>query len=216
MTREEYKKRFNILNYFFTEAYLSFYIWKGLQDKAFEKTFLENPRFWSATLLAIENTWLSGLAKIYEDSEYSKKAKVISVYALLPYQTDSVRAAKVQNILELNSNVIKNIIILRQHQLAHNNAQHLMNPKAILKRFPIVYADVEKLLLSSGEILSNLNPDKGYGYEYKMWADDCEHDGKDVIKKLQYYSKLRREHYDKLKRGEIDDWQFPPTQSLAN
>lgn len=216
MTKKEYAERFAKLYNLFSEIYVIFYSWKSLQDKAFEQTYSENKHFWSAVLRALENSWFTGFAKIYEDSQYSEDAKVISVYALLPYQTDSKRAAKVQDILKDNSAVIKSIKILRQNQLAHNNAEHLMNPKAILSKFPIKYSEVENLLLSSSEILSNLNPKKGHRYAYKVLADDCGHDGKDIIKKLKYYSKLRQEHYDKLKRQETDDWHFPPVENQTN
>ena len=210
MTQKECAERFEKLYNLFTETYLNFYTWKGLQDKAFEKTFAENSHFWTAVLFALQNSWLTGLAKIFENSTFSKKAQVISVYALLPHQTDTTRAAKVQNTLTLNAGVIKGIQQLRNNQLAHNNTRHLLKPKLILSKFPIKYAEVEQLLLLSGEILSDLNPKKGHGYAYKMLADDSENDGKQIVKKLQYYSKLHREHLDKFRRREIHDHRFPP------
>lgn len=210
MIKEEYIKRFKKLHNLFTEIYLSFYIWKGLQDKSFEQTFSENLNFWFATLSALENNWLTGFAKIYEDSKFSKKGQVISVYALLPFQVDIVRAKNIKKILNFNDRIIKSIRKLRDNQLGHNNTEHLLKPKELLRKFPIKYDDVERLLLLSGEILSNFNPDIGWRYDYENWAKDCENDAKQVIKKLQYYSKLQKNHLDKVIRGEISDYHFPP------
>lgn len=211
MSSSDYEKRFQQLYKLFSEVYIMFYVWKGLQDKSFEKTYSENSAFWSAVLRALENNWLTGLAKIYEYSKYSKAAKVISVYALLPYQADTARAIKALKIIKKNSKVIEGIEKLRHHQLAHNNASHLINPKKILRKFPIIYKEAEELIIASGDILSNLNPQKSVGYAYKMLADDCEADGKHIIKKLRYYSQLHEEWIEKIKKREVSPMdKFPP------
>ena len=209
MTSKEYSRRFEQLYRLFSEAYLVFYVWKGLQDKAFEKTFSENPGFWNATLFSLENCWLTGLARIYENSRFSQSSKVISVFALLPHQTDMARATKVRSMLKGNTRIIENIQKLRHNQLAHNNAKHLLKPKVLLNKFPIKYREAEKLLTLSGEILSNLHPKTGRGYAYKMLAEGSENESKHVVKKLQYYSKLHDEHWEKFKRGEVSDLRFP-------
>ena len=210
MNPKEYSEQFNKLYNLLTEACLNFYVWKGLQDKNFEKTFAENSYFWSAVLFSLENNWLTSLAKLYENSSFSKKAKIISVYALLPHQTDRMRAVKVQSILILNTNVIKNIKKLRDNQLAHNNAKHLLDPKVILKKFPINYGKVEQLLSATNQILSNLNPKTGHGHMYKMLVDDSENDGKQVVNKLEYHSKLNKAHLEKFRKGEVSSHRLPP------
>jgi hypothetical protein len=208
MNSEEYSNRFEKLYKLFSEAYLNFFVWKGLQDKMFEEVFSENSGFWNSVLFSLESCWLTQLAKIYESSSYSKKSEVISVYALLPHQKDLERASLVTNILDRNGEVIQNIQRLRDNQLAHNNAKHLQKPSVILSKFPIKYADVEGLLSATGEILSNLHPATGHGYAYAMLAGDAENDGRRVVKKLQYYSKLHREHLEKFRRGEVGSPHF--------
>ena len=210
MSLEKYSERFERLYKLFSDTYLVFYVWKGLQDKAFEKTYSKNVAFWNATLLSLENCWLTQLARIYENSKYSGRAAVISVYALLPYQSDKERAEIVQNILNENKEIVNNIQRLRDNQLAHNNANHLIEPSKILTRFPVKYVEVENLLKLTGEILSNLNPKQGHAYAYEMLAEDSERDGKSVVKKLEYYEKLHKNHLDRFVGGEIDNPRFPP------
>ncbi len=210
MNLNDYTKRFEKCYQIFSETFLSFFVWKGLQDKDFEKTYSENNYFWSAILRSLENDWLTNLAKIYEESRYSKENEVISVYALVSYQADLDRAVKVRQILEVNADIIKNIQILRHNQLAHNNAEHLLKPETLLEKFPIEYNKVEQLVLLTDEVLSNLHPETGHGYIYKMLSEDAVNDSKNIIKKLQYYSKLHHNHSEKFRCGEVNDWKFPP------
>jgi hypothetical protein len=86
----------------------------------------------------------------------------------------------------------------------------IIETKDLLVKFPIQYKKIEKLLLLSNEILSNLNPKKGNAYTYEMLSKDSANDSESIIKKLQYYSLLRRQHFEKLKRGEVKDYRFPP------
>jgi hypothetical protein len=129
---------------------------------------------------------------------------------LFPHQKDKKRAKIVENILKKNESIIKSVARLRDHQLAHNIASHSLKPKDLLVKFPIQYKKIEKLLLLSNEILSNLNPKKGNAYTYEMLSKDSANDSESIIKKLQYYSLLRRQHFEKLKRGEVKDYRFPP------
>lgn len=213
MNSREYSEGFEKIYKLFTEAYLVFYVWKGLEDKSFEKTYSRNVAFWNATLLSLENCWLTQLARIYENSKYSDDATVISVYALLPHHTDEERTKNVQNILSENKEIVDNIQRLRHNQLAHNNAKHLQEPSKILTKFPVKYTDVERLLKLTGEILSNLNPKPGHAYAYEMLAENSERDGKSVVEKLEYYEKLHKKHLDRFVGGEIDDPIFPTKET---
>lgn len=207
---KDYSKKLNKLFNLISEAHLNFYTWKSLQDEAFEPIFSEDPYFWNAVLFSLEYSWLSDIAKIYENSTYSKKSKVISVYALWPNQIDPTKSAKIKKILTSNGSTIKSIQLLRHNQLAHNNVDYLLHPKILLRKFPIKYGDAEKLLLISGELLSLLDLREGHAYSFKPFIQDCESSGKHVIEKIRYFSKLRREHSDKFVRREIDDPHFPP------
>lgn len=214
MKIEEYTKRFEKLYSLFTEAYLYFYVWKALQEKEYEKIYQKNSSFWSAVLHSLENTWLSFLAKIYEDSKYSRGNLIISVQALIPFQSDEVRASQAQEIIDNNGVIITNLVELRHNQLAHNNADHLLNPSKILGKHPIKYSEVEDLLKISSEVLSLLNPNTGHGYVYDAFADGCKNDVKNVLAKLEYFESLKSEHLEKFTREEIEDPRFPPGRIL--
>jgi len=209
MSQKKYKDCFEKLYSLFTEAYLTFYVWKGLQEKEFEQIFRENNNFWSAILFALENTWLTSLAKLYEESNYSKRSTIISVYSLVPHQADAMRGKQARDSLKQHEGTIQNVRILRNNQLAHNNTEHLLNPKNILRKYPIKYTQVEELMEISVYLLSYLHPDTGHGYSFEGFAEGCQRDAKSMITKLEYFSKKKAEHRDKFLRGEVHSPQFP-------
>lgn len=209
MKENEYKKRFEKLYNRITEAIVVFNVWKGLQNKEFEPTFKKNNNFWLAVLRSLEDNYLTLLAKIFEKSKYSEQNKIISVYSVIKYQSDTERAAKARLILDKNQKVIKNIQILRHNKLAHDNASFAFNPSIVLEKFPIKYGEIEDLLKISNELLSALNPDSGHGYLFDTLTEDSQNDSRDIIKKLKYYSKRQKIHFDNLKKGMVSNPRFP-------
>ncbi len=65
LTDKQYKEYFEKLYSLLSDAFLTFYVWKGLQGKEYEDIYKENTNFWSATLISLQNSWLISLAKIY-------------------------------------------------------------------------------------------------------------------------------------------------------
>ena len=215
MDKSEYKDRFDSLYSNLLGACATFYTWKGLQDKSYEPTYGHAIYFWSATLIALQNEWLLSLAKCFEESSFSKRNKVISVYALLKHHPDSARAKQVEDFLKKHSKVIRPISRLRDNQLAHFNAKHLKNPAKLLKRFPIDYGEVEDLLNGFPELISLLNPaEERISYGLDNYTKTPEYEAKHIMTKIQHFDHLEKEHLDKFVSGEINDPFYPPRKTL--
>lgn len=214
MNNIEYKNRFNSLYSNLLGACATFYTWKGFQDKSYESIYGRAIYFWSATLIALQNEWLLSLAKCFEESSFSKRNKIISVYALLKYHPDSARAKHVEDFLKKHSKVIRPISRLRDNQLAHLNAKHLKNPTKLLKQFPIDYGEVEDLLKGFPELISLLNPESGIGYGLDNYTKTPEYEAKHIMTKIQHFDHLEQGHLDKFVSGEIDDPFYPPRKTL--
>lgn len=205
-----YKKRFDQLYKTLLWVSATFYSWKGLQNAQYESTYNQEKTFWSVVLSALQDEWLISLAKCFEDSRFSKRNKVVSVYALLQYHPDPIRARKAGSLLQKHKAVLFNISQLRHRQLAHLNAEHLANPKALLRGHPIVYGHVEALLQEFPELISLLNPESGIGYSLGGFVKDPESEAIHVMDKLQYVREKEKEHLDRYSAGEIDDPFFLP------
>ena len=210
MNKTEYKKRFNRLYSNLLGASAAFYAWKGLQNKNYESLYARANYFWGAVLIALQNEWLLGLAKCFEDSKYSKDGKVISVQALLAHHPDSIRAGEVEDILRKHRKVILSISRLRDHQLAHLNAGHLASPSTLLKKFPIKYEEVEDLLKDFPEVISLLDPESGIYYVLDNYTKEPEREAKNIMEKISYFYKKEKEHLDKFVAGEVNNHSFPP------
>lgn len=214
MNKKEYEKMFDKTYKFLSEIHLIFYVWKSLQIKDYENIYKKNNSFWLAVLRSLEYSWLSKLSKIYEDSSYSKidckkDRQVLSIYLLVDFHYDKVRAKKVRQILDKNQSVLKNLKKLRQKDLAHNDIKHTMNPQKLLKKYPVKYIEIENLLKESGEILSNLHVEEKHGFLFD-WADkQYQDDVKYFVKKIKYFDNQHKDHFEKFKKGLIDDPVFP-------
>ncbi|MDO8481551.1 MAG: hypothetical protein Q7S75_00535 [bacterium] len=209
MNKTEYKDRFDRLYSNLLGACAAFYTWKGLQEKSYESVYSREVYFWSATLIALQNEWLLSLAKCFEESSYSKRNKVISVYALLKHHPDPARAQEVKGFLGKHKKVIGPISRLRDNQLAHLNAEHLKNPTKLLKKFPIDYGDVEDLFNDFPILFSALNPTSGIGYGLDNYTKQPVYEAKHTMTKIQHFNKLEKEHLDKFVAGEIDNPMYP-------
>lgn len=201
ISSKEYKNRFEKLYQLLTRAHLCFYVWKGLQNKEYQPQFDRDNNFWSATLYSLEEAWLQSLANIYENSKYSEKDKIISVYSLVRNQKDKKRKVIAQTIIWKNRKLLKNLSVLRHHQLSHYNANHLLNSKDILRKFPIVYGDVEKLLGFTENLLHCLHPDSNHSFAFDGFDKKSEKSSSLVMKRIKYYLDQEKEHYDKTKYG---------------
>ncbi|MFA5925608.1 MAG: hypothetical protein WC831_01630 [Parcubacteria group bacterium] len=209
MNKPEHKKRFEELFRLFTEAHLCFFVWRGLQKKEYEKYWKRDSNFWNAVIYSLQRTWFQALANIYEDSSYSKKNKVISVYSLVLFQEDEKRRSELENILDSNKVVIENISKLRHHQLSHNNANFLLNPKLMLQKFPIKHGDIERLLQSTEELLRYLHPENNHSFAISGFDEKCEKDSGNIMKKIEYYLKREREHQEEIHSGKKPYSDFP-------
>lgn len=213
MTKEEYKNRFEKLYQLLTKAHLCFYVWRGLKDSKYQPQFNRNKNFWGAVMFSLESSWLQSLANIYENSDYSKKDRIISVYSLIKNQKDNQRKIKAEAIVSQNQAVINNISVLRGNQLAHFNANHLLNPESILKKYPVKYEDVEKLLGITEELLHCLHPESNHSFSFEGFDEESEKDSKRVMNKIEYFLKQEKRHYGKIRsRGDMKFIPFPPNE----
>ena len=212
MNKSEYTRRFDRLYHHLLETCSAFYSWKGLQNKDFEPIYDKAKYFWSSVLIALQNEWLINLAKCFENSTYSEKNKVVSVYALLKHHPDAIRSKMAMEIIEKHKNVISHVQILRHNQLAHLNANHLANPKKLLEKFPIKFGDIEDLISSFPELLSLLNPETGHGYQLINYTEEPEREAKHTMSEIQYFEREYNKHRERFLAGEIDDIKFPPKE----
>lgn len=213
MTEKEYKNRFDKLFQLLTRAHLCFYVWKGLQNKDYQTQFNRYKNFFGATMFALEEAWLQSLANIYEYSSYSKKDEIISVYSLIENQKDIERKNKAEILISENKTILNSFSVLRNNQLSHYNADHLSNPSEKLRKFPIKYGDVEKLLGATEELLHCLHPDNNHSFAMEGFNKGAEKDSMLIMKAIDYYLKQEKIHYDKLKEGN-EFIQFPPSENF--
>lgn len=125
---------------------------------------------------------------------------------------DQNRADEASIILEENKSAITAITRLRDNRLAHNNAEHLLNPKLLFEKFPLKKDEVEKIFDTTAKILSLLNPDKGHGYVLDLMKEDAERVTIDLIKNIQYFQKKKKEYLDKWVETGEGDHKFPPEE----
>ncbi len=209
MTEEEYKNRFEKLYQLLTRAHLCFFVWKGLKNVKYQPQFDRDKNFWSAVVPSLESSWLQSLANIYEESDYSRKDKIISVYSLINNQKDVERKVRAEVIINQNQSIIKNISILRNNQLAHYNANHLLNPKELLEKFPVKYGEVERLLEITEELLRFLHPENNHSFSFEGFDKESQRDSTLIMDRIEYYLKQEKKHYEKMK-DENKYVHFPP------
>lgn len=205
-----YKDRFGQFQHQAIVAYEAYYVWKALQKPENQEIYNANSGFWSVALLALQNEWFMGLARLYEESSHSQSGKVISVHSLVSDHPNQERAKLAKAFVEQNRPVLNNIARIRDHRLAHNNAQLLTNPKEFEKRFSIKYADLDRIFEFTAELLGILYPDDGHGYALDHLKSEAEHHTDYLIDGLKYFYEQRKEHINKFVRGEINNPTFPP------
>lgn len=204
-----YKQKFEQLQHLLLGAYETFYVWKALQNEKYNELYKINNGFWSAVIPALQHEWFIALARLFENSKYSKSGSVISVYSLIHEHPNKERAAQASDFLHKNKKVIQNISRIRDHRYAHNNANFLVNPKEFEARFSIKYAELEDMFEFSDKLLGLLHPEDGHGYTLDHMKKEAERDTKDAIDGLEYFNAKRKEHREKW-RQEGGDRTFPP------
>jgi hypothetical protein len=183
-------------------------VWKSLQNKEYNEYFKDNNFFWTATIHSLHYSWLLNLSKLYEESSYSQKKKIFSVPSLLMDQNNENKSDRVKKYLKKHKQTINNLKIRRDNQFAHNNKEHLLNPKNIETNKPIKYNSIENLLKDTPDILSNLHPYND-GYIFTGFSNNCKDDVVAFMKKIDFYLKQRKKYSKKFIKGEIDDNYFP-------
>lgn len=192
-----YKQKFEQLQHQLLGAYETFYVWKALQNEKYNELYRINNDFWSAVIPALQHEWFIGLARLFEDSKYTKSGTVISVYSLIQDHPNNERAAEAIEFLDKNQKVINNIARIRDHRHAHNNAHFLINPKDFETRFSIKYAELEDVFEFSDKLLGLLHPEDGHGYTLAYMKEGAERDSKDVMDALRYFNDIRKQHREK-------------------
>jgi hypothetical protein len=205
-----YKQKFEQLQHLLLGAYATYYTWKALQKEEYNELYRINNDFWSAVIPALQHEWFIGLARLFEDSRYSKSGSVVSVFSLIAEHPNKERAKEAGIFLDKNQKVLKNITRIRDHRHAHNNAEFLINPQDFEKRFSIKYAELDEIFEFSDRILSFLHPEDGHGYVLGHLREEAERDTKDVMDGLEYFNTKRKEHREKWVKDGIGSPAFPP------
>ncbi len=211
MSEATYREKFDKITNLLLAAYLTFYVWKALQKEENNDVFTGS-EFWTVVIPALQHEWFIGLARLYEDSNYSKRGTVLSVYSLIPEHPDKERAKQAEDFLEKNAATLNSINRVRDHEHAHNNTTHLLKPGELFKRFPLKYHEIEELFEFTDKLLSILNPEEGHSWVVSHLREDAERDTEDVISGLRYFKTQRTKHRERYARGETDDHTFPPVE----
>jgi hypothetical protein len=209
MDPKEYKRRFENAYSLLVEAHSFFFVWRALQKKAYEPLWKGTANFWGAVIPALDQSWMLALAKIYENSAWSKNDTIISIYSLVEHQADTGRKSKAKQLLAKKKVLLKNLKTVRNRLLAHNNAKHRENPKELFKKYPIKYKEIEELFEMTEQIFHLLHPEPNHGLSMEGFNEKCGKDVELVMKKLKYYNDERLKHFQKMKNG-MPFTEFPP------
>lgn len=208
--KTSYNKKFEQLQHLLLGAYETFYVWKTLQKEEYNKTYTINNGFWGAVLPALQHEWFIGLARLFENSKYTKNGKVFSMYSLIEEHPDKERVKMAKEFLDKNIKAIENITRIRDHRHAHNNVSFHVDPKESEKKFPIKYSEIEDIFEFTDKMLGILHPDDGHGYSLDHLKEEAERDTKDVIDGLEYFNNKRIEHRNLWVKNGAGTIHFPP------
>ncbi|MDE1945458.1 MAG: hypothetical protein KGI03_04295 [Patescibacteria group bacterium] len=209
-----YEKKFEQLQQRLVSAYATFYVWKALQNDAYNKIYKHHNPFWAAVLPALQHEWLIELARVYEDSSWSKAGVVVSAQALAREAPNAARAKEAVDLLQANNSTIQSIGRLRDNQLAHNNARHLSDPKKLLEKFPLKYADIEDVFELTHKILSLLHPEDGHGYMLDHVKKEAEIHTKGLMELVWWVQQKRDQHREEWRKTGVGSIHFPPEHEL--
>lgn len=208
---EKFKKTQDLL----LGAFSTYYSWKSLQVPENQNIYNVNNDFWSVTIPALQHEWFLGLARIFEDSSYTRNGQVLSVYSLITNHPDNVRKQQAQDFLDKNKKVLTNIERVRDHFHAHNNLDALMNPKEFELRFSIKYDEIEEIFQFADKLLGILHPEDGHGFVLDHLKEEAEKDTQDVITGLKYFNKKRKDHYQSWTYNSTNIHDFPSEEDTV-
>lgn len=155
------------------EAFSSFYVWKALQKKEYNKIFEKNGYFWSSVLGSLKTDFLIRLARAYEDSRFTKKdGSVFSAYSIC----SNIDLPEAKSILDKNKDLLHKLGDWRDQTLMHND----INPKLP----KIKNGDIEKIFGISKKLLPLLDPNKRE-FLFNSFQGSLEKDVKKVILSLK-------------------------------
>lgn len=214
MDSKEYETRFEKLFREFNEAHLFFFTWRALQKEEYEKHWKQESNFWNAVNSSLNKSWMLALAKIYEESSFSKKDEIISLFSLVNHQIDSGRQKQIKDFLNMNKNLFKNIKIIRDNILAHINAEYKMSREDLFKKFPIKYGEIEKLFEATEELFHLLHPQSNHSLSMEGFNQGCETDVKKIMEKIAFFTNEQRKHFERIENG-VPYSEFPP-KSVKN
>lgn len=205
MTAKEYEKRFEDAYSLLVEAHSFFFVWRALQKKKYEPYWKGTSNFWSAVISSLNHSWMLSLAKIYEESKYSKRDEIISIYSLVEHQADTTRKSEAKGLLAKRKGLLKNLKSIRNRLLAHNNAKHRADPKELFRKYPIQYAEIEALFEMTEELFHLLHPEPNHSLSMQGFNEKCEKDVEMVMKKMKFWRDELLKHHAKKTYSE-----FPP------
>ncbi len=209
MTSKEYEKRFEGAYSLLVEAHSFFFVWRALQKKEYEHYWRGTANFWNAVISSLNHSWMLSLAKIYEESKYSKRDEVISIYSLVEHQADTARKNEAKRLLVKRKGLFKNLKNIRNRLLAHNNAKHRADPKVLFKKYPIKYAEIEALFEMTEELFHLLHPQSNHSLSMEGFNEKCGRDVEVIMKKMKFWEDELLKHHKRLEKGESYS-DFPP------
>ncbi|MFA5172816.1 MAG: hypothetical protein WC435_00225 [Candidatus Paceibacterota bacterium] len=209
MSEITYKEKFEQLQDLLLGAFNTFYVWKALQTEENNDVYKEDGNFWSVVIPALQHEWFISLARLFEDSRFSDKGKVISVHALIKEHPNSTKVKDAKEFIQKNDRVFKNITRIRDLRHAHNNARFLVSPKGFEKKFELKYGELEEIFEFADKLLEILHPEDNYGYILDHMKDEARIHTEDIIRGLRYFFNERNKYRKRWVNGEVDGPDFP-------
>ncbi len=177
---KKYKKGFEILYRHLVNAYMVFYVWKSLQNSDYQNVYSKNNYFWTAVMSSLMNTWISYLAKVYENSKRVKRGQVFSIYYMEEFQKDLEKKKSISQFLQKHEILLDRLRVYRNNGLFHENANADIDSLLTV----MTYGEFEDLLEDTEELLHIIHPENGHHFSLEHIKRDSEKSVQNIMKKL--------------------------------
>jgi len=143
---------------------------KEIDDKDEYKYYSQFLPTWNILLHSLGESYLLGLARLFDRYNFKGKEEVISVYSFLDH--DFVK----------HDRTIRAIKVFRDNVLAHSNWNFMDNPRP-LEEAGLSYGDIESLFSTTAEVLERIKNNFGYNQDLReRFAKEKEEAKKEFMK----------------------------------
>ncbi len=194
-----------------SNIYNAFYVWRSLQKAEYNEIYNKNKYFWGITIDSLQKKWLLEISKLFEEPREGKE--VISIPFLLGFIPEGEAKEEIKKEIEKQKPILANLWKWRCKILAHEDVVVAENIKDFYKEYPIKGGEPEEILDSAQKILGMIHSttvNHSELYSFRQIKEESERDAEWIIKEIEYFFQEEKKHYEKVRRGEMNDPNFPP------